>query len=244
MDLFGAEWLQRGLEHSTGAKALNPWADLPVRHDEFEFGFHSRIERETDVDASQSSGQTSLWPNGVFSGNRRSCRFEWRVPLEDERTLNVAWYFDRAAPGRAFSDDERYRHWYGRLRENDDDPSSPYITTHELNRRFKLWLTTKRTLDRTKEHLVDADRGIMLLRSRYFAQLDVLADGGQPKGVIRHESDNRAVSLPLDSADESQTPDSAPWPGEGAEFPYIAGQPPEVEALYKEVRASWTDERM
>ena len=242
MDLFGAEWLRRASSDAAGAGGRAAPFELPVRHDEFEYGFHSRVDAGTDDDGSwSSSGQTSLWPNGVFSGNRASCRFEWRVPLEDERTLNVAWFFDRAAPGRAPAEDERHRHWHGRLREDDSDPASPYLTTHELNRRFKLWLTTKKTLDRTKEHLVDADRGIVLLRNRYFAQLDVLADGGQPKGVIRRESDNRAVPLPL-SPDDDSTSESAPLSVGAFEFPYIAGQPPDIEALYRRVRSSWSDE--
>ena len=234
MDLFGAEWLQRAsMPYAAGARF-----ELQVHHHEIEYGFRNRADATAaDGHEAVSFEQTSLWPNGVFAGDRRSCRFEWRVPLEDERTLNVAWFFDRAAPGHAPGEDERFRHWYGRVRQDDSDPSSPYLTSHLLNRRFRLWLT-KKTIDRTKEHLVDADRGILLLRNRYFAQLDVLADGGQPKGLIRRESDNHAVRLPLEPRDEEpgREPDHA------LEFPYIAGQPTDVAALYQRVRGSWLDE--
>ena len=237
MDLFGTEWLQRSARPADGETSADAPFELQARHAEFEYGFHNRVERGAGT--GRSMGLTSLWPNGVFSGDRRSCRFEWRVPLEDERTLDVAWFFDRASPGHSPLPEQRYRHWYGRLK-HDEQPGSPYIASHVLNRRFKLWLTTKKTLDRTKEHLVDADAGIVLLRNRYFTQLDVLADGGRPKGLIRREPDNRAVPLPLDSIDEDAARGSEARPSGALEFPYIAGQPPEVEALYRQVRSSWS----
>ena len=36
---------------------------------------------------SQTVTKTSLWPNALFSGDSRSCRIEWRVPMDDTTTL-------------------------------------------------------------------------------------------------------------------------------------------------------------
>jgi 5,5'-dehydrodivanillate O-demethylase len=36
-------------------------------------------------------GRVCLWPNGFFLGDH----FEWRVPIDDEHTLSIAWIFDR-----------------------------------------------------------------------------------------------------------------------------------------------------
>ena len=41
-------------------------------------------------------GPVALWPNGFYLGNH----FEWRVPVDDENTLSVAWFFMRVPKGR------------------------------------------------------------------------------------------------------------------------------------------------
>ena len=40
-------------------------------------------------------GRVALWPNGFYLGNH----FEWRVPVDDENTLSVAWFFMRVPKG-------------------------------------------------------------------------------------------------------------------------------------------------
>ena len=240
MDPFGEEWLQQSMLPSGPSVSSS---EISVLNEEFQFGFHSKaVVGNPESDALSSGGQTCLWPNGYFAGDSRSCRFEWRVPIEDERTLDIAMFIDRVAPGHELAPGERFHFWQGRLTE-DDSAGSPYLTTHVLNRKFKLWLTQKRTLDRTKENLVEStDRGVILLRDKYFSQLEVVSDGGEPKAIIRDAVASRSLPLPIS---DSAAP-NAPEAGEskpGNVFPYIAGQPPEVEEIYARVRSSWDSAR-
>ena len=43
-----------------------------------------------------SVGRVALWPNGFYLG----MHFEWRVPVDDENTSSVAWFFVRVPTDR------------------------------------------------------------------------------------------------------------------------------------------------
>ena len=49
-----------------------------------------------DGDPVWTIGRVTLWPNGFYLGNH----FEWRVPIDDENTLSVCWFFMRVPKGR------------------------------------------------------------------------------------------------------------------------------------------------
>ena len=101
--------------------------------------------------------KTSLWPNALFSGDARSCRFEWRVPIDDETTSNLAWFLDRAAPGSK-PPQPTTCFWYAPTRE---DETGEAIRTHQLNKKFAIWLNQEPILDRTREHLTEGDAGVV-----------------------------------------------------------------------------------
>jgi hypothetical protein len=83
-----------------------------------------------------------------------------------------------------------------------------------------------------------------MLRSKYFTQITLASDGGEPKAVLRDPNANRALHLPftgkLDLDEPKKTTAETTSPAE-AGFPYLAGQPQEVEELYRKVLSSWED---
>src|SRR5262249_44554112 len=102
-------------------------------------------------------------------------------------------------------------------------------------------------VDRTKEHLVDTDRGIVMLRDRLFTQMDLIHDGGEPKFTIRDAEYNQRLPLPL-SARPVEAPTTAEVgledqltepPPPADRFPYLAGAPREAEKAYKKVLRTW-----
>jgi 5,5'-dehydrodivanillate O-demethylase len=214
---------------SSGAQDgfILPEPGLDFRVDEFEHGFvYRRAAGDGPARHGWTIGRTSLWPNGVFSGDDRSCHFEWRVPLTDTSTLTVYWFYDRAADDRKLPEEERFVHWTAPVK----DESGRIIDTHALNRNFAIWLHQAPIIDRTNEFLVESDRGLVLLRNKYFSQIERLSDGAEPKALVRDPAANQRLALPF-SAPRRQA--DAPAPAES--FPYLAGQPPEAEALYKRI---------
>ena len=194
--------------------------------DEFEHGF---VVRPGESDEA-SITKTSLWPNGLFAGDSKSCHFEWRVPIDDETTLNLAWFFDRAAPGAETSSDVRF--WYSPTREEETGEA---IRSHRLNKKFAIWLNQSPIVDRTKEYLTEGDAGVVVLRNKLFAQVALLQDGGEPKALIRDAAQNQKLRLPQTRplfGDAAQTETDVA-------FPYLAGQPEDVAEAYARVIESW-----
>ena len=66
---------------------------LKLKFEEFDYGFiYKRIrEGAEESDANWTIGRVALWPNGFYLGDH----FEWRVPIDDENTLSVCWFFTR-----------------------------------------------------------------------------------------------------------------------------------------------------
>src|SRR5262249_47336089 len=71
------------------------------------------------------------------------------------------------------------------------------ISSHVMNQDFIAWIGQGAIADRTEEHLGTSDRGIILLRERFLADLEKIARGEDPKAVIRDPSGNRCVGLPV-----------------------------------------------
>lgn len=59
------------------------------------------------------------------------------------------------------------------------------------------WETQGPIADRTSEYLGAADKGIVLLRKLYMEQIDIVAKGGEPMGVIRDPAINKVIDIPV-----------------------------------------------
>ncbi len=243
LDPMDLEWIHATLTKAAQAKPPPPPPhELDIGFDEFDYGFIYRRAAPGQAAAKDwDVGRVSIWPNGVFTGNRRSCRIEWRVPMTDTATLSVAWFSDRAAPGAALPE-KRFYHWQAPVR---DEETGETIDSHILNQNFVIWLNQDPIVDRTKENLYAGDRGVVMMRDKFFAQMALIRDGGEPKAVLRDARENQRLRLPLSGqriADgelgDAPPPDPDALP-EGGRFPYLAGQPPDAAEAYRRVIAGW-----
>ncbi len=171
--------------------ALGP-RHLQVAFDSFEYGLIYRRQRE-DLPADHklwSVGRVCLWPNCFFLGDH----FEWRVPIDDENTLSVAWFFSRVPKEKEPFVQHEIPTWYGPLV---DPETGRWISTHVMNQDFIAWVGQGRIADRTKEKLGMSDRGILMLRRQLHEDLKSIARGEDPKGVIRDPTVNHKIKLPI-----------------------------------------------
>jgi len=173
---------------------LGPYSPkhLKVDFEEFDYGFVYRRIREgmKESDPLWTIGRVCLWPNALFTGSH----FEWRVPVDDENTLSVTWAFERVPKGFEPYEQVSIPSWTGPIR---DAGTGRWITTHVMNQDFVAWVGQGRIADRSQEHLGSSDRGILMLRKRFFEELDRVAAGRDPKGIIRDSKLNEKVSLPI-----------------------------------------------
>jgi len=228
MDGVDMELFMDAMEAAQETGTTPPLPPLDFDFEEFEHGYVVRPD-----EGESSITKTSLWPNGLFSGDSRSCRFEWRVPMDDETTLNLAWFFDRAAPGSDAAGRTGVHFWYAQTREEETGEA---LRSHQLNKKYAIWLNQEPIIDRTKEHLTEGDAGVIMLRNKLFSQISLLQDGGEPKALIYDQAQNIQLRLP-DTA-----PLFTPAPsGDETTFPYLAGQPEDVAEAYRNVIESWRE---
>ncbi|PWU06921.1 MAG: aromatic ring-hydroxylating dioxygenase subunit alpha [Terriglobia bacterium] len=210
---------------------------LRLEFDEFEYGIAYRRIREgmSESDPLWKVGRVCLWPNALFPGDH----FEWRVPVDDENTLSVTWAFSRVPKEREPYVQERIPAWHGPVSETD---TGRWVTSHIMNQDFVAWVGQGRIADRTQEHLGTSDRGVLMLRKRFFADLDALARGEDPKAVIRDPVLNRCIPLPVAErrylAEGVSRDELLRHPLLGRQltegYPFQLGQPEEVRKAYLE----------
>jgi 5,5'-dehydrodivanillate O-demethylase len=112
-----------------------------------------------------------------------------------------------------------------------------------MNQDFVAWAGQGTVADRTKEHLGESDRGVIMIRKRLLDDAEAVARGGEPKGLIRDPARNECVALPIIArdhfvkgyaqADIDQRPGGTRGLALGREFPFQAGQPAEVRAAFR-----------
>ena len=232
------EWL-----HSNWALALRgardgqkPPTHLKIGFDEFEYGFVYRrvMEGGSEQDELWTVGRTCLWPNCLFTGEH----FEWRVPIDDENTLSVGWFFNAVPAHKRPFKQERIPYWYSPIR---DPQTGRWITSHVMNQDFVAWVGQGTFADRSQEHLGESDRGVIMMRRRLLDDMKLIADGGEPKALVRDPELNKCVPLPIigrerlrgeGPADTRFGPGQAPPQVEG--FRFLYGQPPEVTQAFRE----------
>ena len=190
IDPVHLEWLHgRWSYHLTNGATREPKAHLKVGFGEFDLGlsYHRVSEGGNEEDEQWTVGRVCLWPNALYTGH-----FEWRVPIDDENTLSVAW-FNNPVPGDEPFEQERIPYWTSPLVDED---TGRWIDTHIMNQDYIAWIGQNALADRTQEHLGGSDGGIILMRRRMLEEARIVADGGEPKAIIRDPEQNKELYLP------------------------------------------------
>lgn len=210
---------------------------LKLGFDEFEFGLVYRRVREGGSENSDlwTVGRVALWPNCFFLGDH----FEWRVPIDDSTTLSITWVYNRVPREREPFEQSRIPHWYGPIKDPD---TGRWIDSHVMNQDFIAWVGQGAIADRTREHLGLSDRGIVMMRQRFLADLAAISRGEDPKGLIRDPEKNLCVRLPVVGRDQylsgltlaELSADPRLNQATPRSYPYQAGQPEEIRKAYEE----------
>jgi len=230
------EWMHanwgRQLRGDTGARAPR---HLRLAFEEFEHGFlYKRISEDTDEQHPLwTIGRVCLWPNGFFLGDH----FEWRVPVDDTNTLSVTWSFIRVPREAEPFVQREIPSWKSPIR---DPVTGRWISSHVINQDIIAWVGQGPVTDRTRENLGASDKGIAMIRRRLLDDIDAVAQGRDPKGVIRDAQSNRRLVLPSDSRDfflnglpRAEYERHPKWSKLLRHFIFHAGQPEEVRRAYE-----------
>jgi 5,5'-dehydrodivanillate O-demethylase len=229
------EWMHRNWTVRLKGE-LGPYGKKHTRvgFDEFEHGYvYKRLVEGMDESHERwTVGRICLWPNGL--GPLRHT--EWRVPIDDDKTLSVTWHFTRVPKEREPYVQESIPAWDGPIR---DPRNGRWITSHVMNQDFIAWVGQGKIADRTQEHLATSDRGIIIMRKRFLDDMERIARGEDPKGIIRDPAQNVCIPMPiidrevytegLTTAEMMEDPSLDPRAG----YPLQAGQPEHVRRAFQ-----------
>jgi 5,5'-dehydrodivanillate O-demethylase len=187
------EWMHEnwGKRLREGAEAAFGPTHLKLAFEEFDYGFvYKRVkENTTEADPMWTVGRVFLWPNGFFLGEH----FEWRVPIDDVNTLSITWKYTRVPTEQQPYVQDAIPTWHGPLTNADGS----WIDTHVMNQDFIAWVGQGTIADRTSERLGASDRGIVMVRRRFFDEMERIAKGEVAKGAIVDAEKNVRVELPV-----------------------------------------------
>lgn len=204
--------------------------------EEFEHGFiYKRVREDTDeAHDLWAIGRVCLWPNGFFLGDH----FEWRVPVDDENTLSVTWSFLRVPTESEPYEQKTIPSWKGPIV---DEETGRWISSHVINQDILAWVGQGRITDRTREKLGASDKGVVLIRRQLFADMDAVAAGNDPKGVIRDPAKNVRIPLPnasrkllLNGLSREAYLKHPVWGKHITHFPFHYGQPEHIKQMTAE----------
>jgi 5,5'-dehydrodivanillate O-demethylase oxygenase subunit len=184
------EWMHNNWSARLRGQEAFAARHLMLRFDEFEYGFVYRRIREgqAEADPNWSVGRVALWPNGFYLG----MHFEWRVPVDDENTLSISWFFMRVPKGREPYVQDEIPTWVSPIH----DQHGNFIVSHVINQDIVGWVGQGRIADRSRENLRSSDIGIVAMRKRFFDDLEKAAAGKDPSGILRDPAAARCVALP------------------------------------------------
>lgn len=209
---------------------------LKIKFEEVEHGFiYKRIRQgETEANPLWSIGRMVLWPNCFYLGHQ----FEWRIPIDDNNTLSVLWVFCRVPKEQEPYMQKHIPSWYGPIK---DPLTNRWITSHVINQDFVSWVGQGTITDRTREKLGQSDTGVVMMRKRFFDEIDAMQQGKPLKGLIWDPKKNHKVALPsacedelvhgLTRAEMNAHPLLGPFL---RDFFVQAGQPEDVRRAYEE----------
>jgi len=185
---------------------MNPVRHLKIDFDVFRYGIYKRrlMEGEPEDIDDWTTGHPILFPNTLLVGDARVARYQIRVPIDDTHTMHYNYNVFSRAP-------DAPRKWEGIpvkrttiYEENGDIVADTVFKQDALG-----WVGQGPVSDRTVEHLVTSDRGIILYHNMLIEQAEKVARGEDPMGIVRDEDENE----PMIRIRWEERAKEAYWPG-------------------------------
>jgi 5,5'-dehydrodivanillate O-demethylase len=132
-----------------------------------------------------------IFPNILFVPVRSGYAMHFRTPIDDENTQVFQYRFSPTKDGR--------------IADQPEDPPFEFIATKDAHGEFHLdhfasqdhmaWETQGAIAARDREHLGDADRGIIMFRKLLGEQIAKVQAGADPVGINRDLNHDKAIQL-------------------------------------------------
>jgi 5,5'-dehydrodivanillate O-demethylase len=200
VDPVHLEWL-----HGHHLRAVRRGLGLPTparygrRHVEIGFDIfpHGIIKRRVLEGRSRDDddwriGHALVFPVMLRVGAGRQHRLQIRVPVDDTHTRHYWYSCYLPGDGVPAPVQEEIPVYEVPFRDERGQFLLDFVDGGDI----MTWVTQGPIADRTREMLVDTDRGIPVLRRLYFEQIERVQAGQDPLGTVRDPRDNVLIELP------------------------------------------------
>jgi len=165
-----------------------------IGFDSTDFGLTKRrvYGNSDENDPKWSVGHPLIFPNILQQGGGGRYFFQYRVPIDDTHTWHVeltSYWFpnDVDVPQQ-----ERVPYQYVPLKR----PDGRWRSDDTVAQDHVAWILQGPIMDRAAERLGESDTGLIFYRRMLEEQMDIVADGGEPKNVFRAPALNMLVHVP------------------------------------------------
>lgn len=160
------------------------------------------LEGETEAADDWKIGHWLVFPN-VQKGPDM---LRFRVPIDDTRTAQ--WYFSihplEGGETQSVDDIPLYEMPSPQL-DGNGQPQMEFLDNEVDPQDNAIFISQGPVYDRTKEHLGESDRGIVLYRHLLENQARLVAAGKDPMNVFRNPNENVCLNLPTESREKFLT---------------------------------------
>ncbi len=165
-----------------------------IGFDAFRHGILKRrvLEGGSRDDDDWRIGHPLVFPAMVRVGAQRQHRFQIRVPVDDTHTLQFWYSCYLPRPGMPAPVQTEIPVYEVPFRDARGEFLLDFVDGGDI----MAWVTQGPIADRTREMLVDTDRGVALLRRVLFEQIARVRSGQDPLGIVRDPEENVMIELP------------------------------------------------
>jgi 5,5'-dehydrodivanillate O-demethylase len=166
-----------------------PAKHVKIGFDKFEYGIYKRrlLEGESEEDDDWTHGHPVLFPTILTVNTGADPMLQIRVPADDVTTV-AYWYFTKPRqPGSP--PQTTVPVWNNPFRNPDGTLKGDTTNSQDM----LAWIAQGPLAGRTEEHLVTSDKGVNLYRKVLFEEMEKVARGEDPMGVIRDPAKNEPM---------------------------------------------------
>src|SRR5712691_12280889 len=197
LDPVHTEWLHgyAGTYFKALKAGTEPGWEHRQRHQKIGFDLfeHGIIKRRVSEGHDENHdewkvGHSILFPQILLVGNPINNTMQYRVPMDETRTLHFSVYTWRGAPGAEVPKQDVVPSRKVPL----TDENGYLIVDIQFNQDYMAWITQGSIAKRNLEKLGESDKGIILFRKTLMQQMEIVRDGGRP--TINFFRDSQANS--------------------------------------------------
>ena len=160
---------------------MNPARHLKIDFDMFDYGVYKRrlMEGAAEDCDDWTRGHPILFPNILLVGDERTVRYQIRVPVDDTHTMHYNY--------NTWPRKEDKARWEGIPVSHTSlyEADGRIVADNVFKQDALAWVAQGGISDRTQEHLVTSDKGVILYHNLLLEQIGKVERGEDPMGLVR-----------------------------------------------------------